>query len=111
MVRNWEMYVEWFKYDAANCVITFIMTILVILISLILHECAHGWMALRCGDPTAKMFGRLSLNPLRHLDFWGTLCMLVAGFGWAKPVPVNPRNFENYRRDDSWCPSRASSPT
>lgn len=100
MLRNWNAYVEWFQYDAANCVISFIITIAVILISLILHECAHGWMALRCGDPTAKMFGRLSLNPLRHLDVFGTLCMLFAGFGWAKPVPVNPRNFENYRRDD-----------
>ena len=100
MLRNWNAYVEWFQYDAANCIISFTITIAVILISLILHECAHGWMALRCGDPTAKMFGRLSLNPLRHLDVFGTLCMLFAGFGWAKPVPVNPRNFENYRRDD-----------
>ena len=100
MLRNLDAYADWFQYDAANCVITLVMTILVLLISLILHECAHGWMALRCGDPTAKMIGRLSLNPLRHLDLFGTLCMLLAGFGWAKPVPVNPRNFENYRRDD-----------
>ena len=100
MLRNWQFYVEWFQYDALNCVLSFVITISVILISLILHECAHGWMALRCGDPTAKFMGRLSLNPMRHLDLFGTLCMLFAGFGWAKPVPVNPRNFENYRRDD-----------
>ncbi len=71
-----------------------------ILISLILHECAHGYVAYRCGDPTAKMLGRLSLNPARHLDPVGTLCMVVFGIGWAKPVPVNPRNFRNVRRDD-----------
>lgn len=100
MLRNLDIYVDWFKTDPLNCVISFMITIVVILFSLILHECAHGWMALRCGDPTAKMMGRLSLNPLRHLDPFGTLCMLFAGFGWARPVPVNPRNFENYRRDD-----------
>lgn len=72
----------------------------VILFSLILHECAHGYVALRCGDPTAKLMGRLSLNPARHLHPLGTLCMFLFGFGWAKPVPVNPRNFRNERRDD-----------
>ncbi len=100
MLSSWESYVEWFRLDAVNCVISLVIMIFVILISLILHECAHGWMALRCGDPTAKYMGRLSLNPLRHLDPIGTLCMIFCGFGWARPVPVNPRNFENYRRDD-----------
>ncbi len=71
-----------------------------ILIALILHECAHGYVAYKCGDPTAKMLGRLSLNPLKHLDPLGTAMMLLAGIGWAKPVPVNPRNYRNYRRDD-----------
>ena len=70
-----------------------------ILFSLIIHECAHGWVALRCGDPTAQMMGRLTLNPAKHLDPIGTLCMLFMRIGWAKPVPVNPRNFRNYRRD------------
>ncbi len=74
--------------------------VVAILISLILHECAHGYVAYRCGDPTAKMLGRLSLNPARHLDPVGTLCMVVFGIGWARPVPVNPRNFRNVRRDD-----------
>lgn len=64
------------------------------------HEFAHAWMADRCGDPTARMYGRLTLNPLRHLDLVGTLMMLLLGFGWARPVPVNPNNFRNYRRDD-----------
>ena len=71
-----------------------------VLISLILHECAHGYVAWRCGDPTARMMGRLSLDPRKHLDPIGTVCMLLLGFGWAKPVPVNPRNFRNIRRDD-----------
>lgn len=70
-----------------------------ILFSLIIHECAHGWVALKCGDPTAKWMGRLTLNPARHLDPVGTLCMLFLRIGWAKPVPVNPRNFRNYRKD------------
>ena len=70
-----------------------------ILFSLIIHECAHGWTALKCGDPTAKWMGRLTLDPRKHLDPIGTLCMLFMRIGWAKPVPVNPRNFRNYRRD------------
>lgn len=70
-----------------------------ILFSLIIHECAHGWVAMKCGDPTAKWMGRLTLNPAKHLDPIGTLCMLFLRIGWAKPVPVNPRNFRNYRRD------------
>ena len=71
-----------------------------ILPALILHECAHGYVAYRLGDPTAKMMGRLSLNPLKHLDPVGTLCMVFIGLGWAKPVPINPRYFRHPRRDD-----------
>ena len=71
-----------------------------VLIALTLHEMAHGYVALRCGDPTAQMMGRLSFNPLRHLDPIGTVFMLLFGFGWARPVPVNPRNFRRFRRDD-----------
>lgn len=100
MLSNLGTYVEWFKTDPVNFLIGIVIMLTVILISLILHECAHGWMALRCGDPTAKMLGRLSLNPLRHLDPIGTLCMVFCGFGWARPVPVNPRNFRDFRRDD-----------
>lgn len=68
--------------------------------ALSIHEWAHAWMANRCGDPTAKMMGRMTLNPARHLDLIGTLMMAFVGFGWAKPVPVNPRNYKNPRRDD-----------
>ncbi|MCS6842973.1 MAG: site-2 protease family protein [Caldilineales bacterium] len=62
-----------------------------------LHEFAHAWMAYRLGDPTAKNLGRLTLNPLKHLDVLGTLMVFVVGFGWAKPVPVNPYNLRGGR--------------
>lgn len=95
-----QTYITQLQADPVNFLITMTYTWGVILFSLIFHECAHGYVALRCGDPTAKLLGRLSLNPARHLDPIGTLCMFILGFGWAKPVPVNPRNFRNYRRDD-----------
>ena len=75
--------------------IGFLMRIPIVLIALSVHECAHGYAAYKMGDPTAKAFGRLSLNPLKHLDLFGTLAMLLCGFGWAKPVPVNARRFNN----------------
>ena len=65
------------------------------LVALAVHEAAHAAAANYLGDPTAKFEGRVSLNPLRHLDPVGTLMLLFAGFGWGKPVPVNPRNFTN----------------
>ncbi len=71
-----------------------------LLLGLTLHEWGHAYAAYRCGDPTARNLGRMSLNPLDHFDILGTLCLLFLGFGWAKPVPVNPRNFRNYKRDD-----------
>ncbi len=71
-----------------------------LIISLSCHEWAHAWVANRCGDPTARLMGRMTFNPLRHLDVLGTLMMLTVGFGWAKPVPVNPRNYRNGRSDD-----------
>ena len=71
-----------------------------ILIALTVHEWAHAYAAYRLGDPTAKNLGRMTLNPLAHFDPVGILCLLLVGFGWAKPVPVNPRNFKNYKRDD-----------
>lgn len=71
-----------------------------ILPALIFHEVAHGYVAWRLGDPTAKLMGRLSLNPMKHLDLWGTVSMLLIGLGWAKPVPVDPRYFKHPRRDD-----------
>ena len=77
-----------------------VMQIVAVLICLVVHEVCHGLAAYKLGDPTAKSQHRLSLNPLRHLDIFGTLMMLVAGFGWAKPVPIDPRYFKNKHRDD-----------
>ena len=71
-----------------------------VLLALTLHELAHGYIALKCGDTTARDMGRLTLNPLRHLDLIGTISMFFLGIGWAKPVPVNPVNFRNGRWDD-----------
>lgn len=99
MLSRLELYIAELQADPIGFLITMLYTWGVILFSLILHECAHGYVAMRCGDPTAKMLGRLSLNPARHLDPLGTLSMFLIGFGWAKPVPVNPRNFGNPRRD------------
>ncbi|MCP3676693.1 MAG: site-2 protease family protein [Deltaproteobacteria bacterium] len=74
-----------------------------ILLAITLHEYGHGWMANRLGDPTAKLMGRLSLNPLRHLDPMGTLAFfLTQMIGWAKPVPVNPHQLKNPKRDMMW---------
>jgi Zn-dependent protease len=78
-------------------IISTLLTLPIILFSLSFHEMAHGYAAYKMGDPTAKNFGRLTLNPLKHLDPIGALCMLIAGFGWAKPVPINARNFKNPR--------------
>ncbi len=69
--------------------LAFILIAIPLLYSIIFHELAHGWVAYRMGDPTAKSLGRLSLNPLKHLDPMGTIMLFVFGFGWAKPVPVN----------------------
>lgn len=60
-----------------------------------IHECAHAFAAHLMGDDTAKNQGRMTINPIKHLDLWGTILMLFAGFGWAKPVPINPNNFKN----------------
>lgn len=79
-----------------------IISIPPLLFALTLHEVAHGVAALHFGDPTAKNAGRLSLNPLRHLDPVGTLALLFVHFGWAKPVPVNPRYFKDPLKDMLW---------
>lgn len=70
----------------------------VVLIAIVVHECAHGWMSDKLGDPTPKASGRLSLNPLKHLDLVGTLCLLVFHFGWAKPVPINPGYYKDKKK-------------
>ena len=73
-----------------------------ILIALTFHEFSHGYVAYRLGDPTAKLAGRLTLNPLPHLDLLGTAMLFIAHIGWAKPVPVNPLNLRNPKKDMFW---------
>lgn len=75
--------------------------IIALLIVITIHECAHAWVANLLGDPTAKLAGRISLNPIRHLDPIGTLMMVFVHIGWGKPVPVNPRYFNNPKRDNA----------
>lgn len=81
-----------------------------LLLAVIMHEVAHGWVAEKLGDPTARMMGRITINPIPHIDLWWTvllpLALIISGsrfiFGGAKPVPVNPFNFKNPRRDMMW---------
>lgn len=84
--------------DLRLALIVFLLTVPSMLIALTFHEVAHGYVAYKCGDPTAKSLGRLTLNPLKHLDPIGTLLMLLVGYGWAKPVPVNSRYFKDPRK-------------
>lgn len=76
-----------------------VLLIPVLLFALVFHEFSHGWVANKLGDPTAKNQGRLTLNPLAHLDPFGSLMILFVGFGWAKPVPVDSRYLANPRKD------------
>jgi len=81
-----------------NDPLAFVLAVIPLLFSVIIHEVAHGWVAYRMGDPTAKWAGRLTLNPLKHLDPIGTLMLFLAGFGWAKPVPVDINNIPDRRK-------------
>lgn len=83
-------------------IIEYIGIFLALLIVLPLHEFAHAFVAVKCGDDTPKLNGRYTLNPFAHFDMLGLLCFLFAHFGWAKPVPVNPYNFKNLKRDTVW---------
>ena len=85
--------------NVTDYLISILLSIPIVFLSLSVHESAHGLVALKLGDPTAKNLGRITLNPLKHLDPIGFLCMILAGFGWARPVPVNSRNFGKPRRD------------
>ena len=76
-----------------------VLLIPVLLFALVFHEFSHGWVAYKLGDPTAKNQGRLTLNPLSHLDPFGSMMILFVGFGWAKPVPVDSRYLANPRKD------------
>lgn len=80
-----------------------LLLIVPFLMAITVHEFAHGWVAYKLGDPTAKLAGRLSLNPIKHLDLFGTLALILTRrFGWAKPVPVNPNNLRDPKRDMMW---------
>jgi len=85
--------------NMVNWMIGLLQTVPAVLIALTFHEFCHGYTAYLLGDPTAKNSGRLSLNPLKHLDPIGFLCMVIAKFGWAKPVPVNMYYFKKPKRD------------
>ncbi len=80
-------------------IIHLLLCLPIILLSLSVHEAAHGYISYRLGDPTAKNLGRLTLNPIKHLDPFGFISMLLFGFGWANPVPINTRHFKKPRRD------------
>lgn len=80
----------------------FLFTAVALLTAITIHEYSHARTALYFGDATAKMYGRLSLNPMKHLDPIGALMLLFFRFGWAKPVPINARNFDNYKKGTIW---------
>lgn len=82
-----------------NSVSELLARIIVLFTAITVHECAHGYVAYKLGDPTAKYSGRLTLNPMSHLDPIGAVCMALFGFGWAKPVPINPMYFKDRKRD------------
>ena len=76
----------------------YVLTALVALLAIVCHECAHGWVSYKLGDPTAKNAGRLTLNPLKHIDPIGILCMVLFRVGWAKPVPINPYHYRDRKK-------------
>jgi Zn-dependent protease len=85
--------------DPAGAVQMLLLMVPGLLLAVTVHEVAHGWVAERLGDPTARLAGRLTLNPLPHIDPLGALAFVLAGFGWARPVPVNARNLRRPVRD------------
>lgn len=86
----------------SEMLIVSLAVVLAAVIAIVSHEVAHGYVALKFGDQTAKLAGRLTLNPVAHFDLRGLVFLLIVGFGWAKPVPVNPNNFSNYRKGMIW---------
>lgn len=85
--------------DLKSFFISLLLSLPIVLLSLSIHETAHGYVAYRLGDPTARSLGRLTLNPAKHIDPIGFICMVLFGFGWAKPVPINTRYFKKPKRD------------
>ena len=99
MIRNLSVWIQQFRADPLNTAVEIVFMLIALLLSLILHEIGHGFVALKCGDPTAKMMGRLSPDPRKHIDPIGAVCLFLLGIGWAKPVPINPYNFRKRGRD------------
>lgn len=87
------------RMDFASVIIYILSSLAVIFLTLPIHEFAHGFAATKLGDPTPRFQGRLTLNPFAHIDYFGALCILLFGFGWAKPVGVNAYNFKSPKRD------------
>ncbi len=83
-------------------VLEILATLIAVVVVLTLHEFSHAFVAYKCGDPTAKFMGRMTLNPIRHFDPIGVLLFVFARFGWAKPVPINPDNFRNRKWGSFW---------
>ncbi len=86
------------EFSFVDVLIGIVSSLAVIFLTMPIHEFAHAYVATKLGDPTPKYSGRLSLNPFRHIDYVGALCIILFGFGWAKPVQVNPRNFDNPKK-------------
>ena len=84
------------KFTAIE-IISLLLSVPGVFLALSVHECAHGWMSYKLGDPTARNLGRLTLNPIKHIDPIGLVCMIFFRFGWAKPVPVNARYYKKPR--------------
>lgn len=87
------------RMDFASVIIYILSSLAVIFLTLPIHEFAHGFAATKLGDPTPRFQGRLTLNPFAHIDYFGALCILLFGFGWAKPVGVNAYNFKKPKMD------------
>jgi len=85
-----------------NQFLDILASLIAVVVVLSLHEFAHAFVAYRCGDPTAKLMGRMTLNPIKHFDPLGVILFVFAHFGWAKPVPVNPDNFKNRKWGSFW---------
>ena len=100
MLAHKDLYSE---YQLKLIVAELILSIPIILLTLSVHETAHGYVAHKLGDPTARSLGRLTLNPFKHFDAIGFFMMMLVGYGWAKPVPINTRYFKNPKRDMAIC--------
>ena len=82
--------------------VSLLASFLAVMVVITLHEFSHAFIAYKCGDPTAKFNGRMTLNPIKHFDPIGIVMFALVGFGWARPVPVNPNNFRHYRSGSFW---------